>query len=217
MPIFLCLAHELIHAYHNSYGKNARGSAHYPSVDPVLWTDKEEYHTIVGFPSKKAVRTLPKITENAIRRAFGFHERFSHLGTSNNCGNLIEKCSRLIQSKCNNWILQFNPLILPTPCKKPEINIKITQLKDPFEIKYFPYMKNIFIQTNSQCPEFAESVKQILKSIEKSKVMAKIVNGNKSVWINHSSKENTRSDIYLTFEEIKLMQQLDKAELAIGF
>lgn len=77
MPFFLSLAHELIHALHNSYGKN---KAFQKTVDRHVWSSDEEYHTIEGFPSKKATRAEPKITENAIRREHNLPERYGHAG-----------------------------------------------------------------------------------------------------------------------------------------
>jgi Effector protein len=69
-PSFIDLAHELIHACHNSYGKNAK-EEEYPSIDKGFWTNPEEYKTIFGFENTK-------ITENRIRKEHGLQERFSH-------------------------------------------------------------------------------------------------------------------------------------------
>lgn len=74
-PNFVSLAHELIHACHNSYGKNRTFST---GCDSTVWTDPEEYHTIMGFPSKNPDRKTPKITQNAILAALGLPERISH-------------------------------------------------------------------------------------------------------------------------------------------
>lgn len=74
-PTFINFAHELIHAYHNSKGKCA-DNLH--TVDRMVWTDDEEYKTIMGPESKNPNRKTPKITENAILAACGLPERFSH-------------------------------------------------------------------------------------------------------------------------------------------
>ena len=76
-PPLVDFAHELIHAYHNSRGKNARNLFR---CDTLVWSNDEEYHTIMGFPSKKPDRKTPKITENAILAALGLPERFGHKG-----------------------------------------------------------------------------------------------------------------------------------------
>jgi len=76
IPFFITLAHELIHAYHNTYGKNKR---HEFTMDTRVWSTDEEYKTIVGFPSKKPFRMEPKITENTIRREHRLPERFGHI------------------------------------------------------------------------------------------------------------------------------------------
>jgi hypothetical protein len=70
-PFYIRLAHELIHAYHNSRGRNKA----FVISDIVFnivyasgkFTNAEEYNTIIGLPTKKVQRTKPKITENAIR------------------------------------------------------------------------------------------------------------------------------------------------------
>jgi hypothetical protein len=74
-PFFLMLIHELIHAYHNAYGKNLRDSCTHLSK---VWTNDEEFETIAGIDTKKRDRELPKITENAFRRIFKLPLRFSH-------------------------------------------------------------------------------------------------------------------------------------------
>ncbi|MBS0656111.1 MAG: hypothetical protein JSR46_10065, partial [Verrucomicrobia bacterium] len=61
-PPFIFLAHELIHGYHHARGKAATSHL----CDKLVWTNDEDYHTIMGFPSKKQNRSPPKITENAI-------------------------------------------------------------------------------------------------------------------------------------------------------
>jgi hypothetical protein len=75
-PSFAILAHELIHAYHNSVGKNADNTHR---CDSFVWANDEEYHTIMGFPSKKPGRLTPKITENAILAELGLPERFGEV------------------------------------------------------------------------------------------------------------------------------------------
>ncbi len=77
-PFFITLAHELIHAYHNSYGKN-KGDAT-SCCDSKVWTGDAEYKTIVGLPSKKSDRKRPKISENAIRQEHKLPLRYTHLG-----------------------------------------------------------------------------------------------------------------------------------------
>lgn len=72
---FITLAHELIHAYHFSYG---RGKTHAQSFPAEVWTNDEEFSTIVGLPSKKLIRLFPKICENNIREEHGIPSRFSH-------------------------------------------------------------------------------------------------------------------------------------------
>jgi len=78
-PIFVDLAHELIHAYHNSSGKNAKN---FFRCETLVWIKDEEYHTIMGFPSKKMDRTTPKITENAILSSLGLPERLGYINPS---------------------------------------------------------------------------------------------------------------------------------------
>ncbi len=216
MPVFLSLAHELIHAYHNSYGKNAANGDRYPTVDLSLWTTKEEYHTIQGFPSKKGSRSRPKITENAIRRELGFHERFSHLGVIKGYFNNIAKCSRLIQKK----IAVFN--LIPTTYKRAKINVKHHKSDNPLrENKYHPYLKNIYIQSNAPCPHFTERIKQALDKMEFSeeekKQLDKIADGAKIVFINYmdpsmnslSRRINGTSDIFISLsDDIDLAQRL---------
>lgn len=75
IPNYVVLFHELTHAYHVLYKK--RSVTH--QADPLIWASDEEYHTIMGFPSKNPGRTTPKITENAFRKAEGLPERFGHI------------------------------------------------------------------------------------------------------------------------------------------
>jgi len=79
-PSYIDFAHELIHAYHNTQGKNARLGT---KCDKFVWSNDEEYHTIMGFISKKTGRKSPKITENAILSALGLPERFGHASFEN--------------------------------------------------------------------------------------------------------------------------------------
>jgi len=53
MPAFLALAHELIHAYHSSNGKSVTNATakQLSECAEKWWTDREEVHTIRGFPS----------------------------------------------------------------------------------------------------------------------------------------------------------------------
>jgi len=74
-PFFVDIAHELIHACHNATGRCASNN---DRSDSLVWSNDEEYHTIMGFPSKHSDRKHPKITENAILSAIGLPERFSH-------------------------------------------------------------------------------------------------------------------------------------------
>lgn len=82
-PFHIMLAHELIHGYHNSRGK-CRGKQLIPDknqqvIDFVeIWGNEEEYSTIIGLPSKKPDRKIPKISENAIRQEHGLVARFSY-------------------------------------------------------------------------------------------------------------------------------------------
>jgi hypothetical protein len=64
-PFFINLGHELIHAMHNQRGENdqTNGAPSDPAYD-----DREEEQTIDG----------PGISENALRRQFGFRRRFGH-------------------------------------------------------------------------------------------------------------------------------------------
>jgi hypothetical protein len=75
LPNYIVLFHELTHAYHVLSGKRSITTR----SDLLIWGSDEEYHTIVGFPSKNSTRTTPKITENAFRRAEGLPERFGHI------------------------------------------------------------------------------------------------------------------------------------------
>lgn len=77
-PAFLGLAHELIHAYHSANGKNAR-TEDLAECSRSWWSNREEIHTIKGFPSKNPSRSKPKISENAIRKEHGYPERFGHI------------------------------------------------------------------------------------------------------------------------------------------
>lgn len=69
-PFFVKLAHELIHALHNSHGKNNGYST------CGVWSNQEELKTI--YPEVDLKRTKPKISENAIRAEHGLPLRFSH-------------------------------------------------------------------------------------------------------------------------------------------
>ena len=70
MPPFLNLAHELIHASHCVDGARAPDLGR---ANKLVWSNDEEYNTIMGFPSES-----PSITENAFRAELGLPERFSH-------------------------------------------------------------------------------------------------------------------------------------------
>jgi hypothetical protein len=70
------LGHELIHAYHNSYGLN---QSNLPMADTKIWTNQEEYNTIMG---NTLVDGPTPICENAIRKERGLPERFSHWGAN---------------------------------------------------------------------------------------------------------------------------------------
>jgi len=78
-PAFVDFGHELIHAYHNSKGKRVINIFR---CDTLIWSNDEEYHAIMGFPSKKENRKTPKITENAILSSLGLMERFGHISQS---------------------------------------------------------------------------------------------------------------------------------------
>lgn len=75
-PSYISLAHELIHAYHNSYGRNRQN---HPFQDTEIWKNAEEYNTIVGYPSKKPRFSNLKITENNIRKEHSLPLRLTHL------------------------------------------------------------------------------------------------------------------------------------------
>lgn len=95
------LAHELIHAYHYAKKNDAsdRGRA-----DGIVWTRDEEYHTIMGFPSKREGRTIPKVTENALLAEMGLPERFSHLVPCEKIDPLFHKrtelAANIYKTKC---------------------------------------------------------------------------------------------------------------------
>lgn len=76
MPFFITLAHELIHAYHNAYGKSRRTSK---TCDRAIWSSDEEYHTITGLHADVPDRK-PRITENSIRKEHGLPLRYGHQG-----------------------------------------------------------------------------------------------------------------------------------------
>lgn len=73
---FTVLGHELIHAMHASYGTVLPSSLN--KSDKCIWSDDEEYNTIVGFPSKTHEITP---TDNRIRREHNVKERSTHNGT----------------------------------------------------------------------------------------------------------------------------------------
>lgn len=66
-PFFLALGHELIHAFHNEKGTNARDQV--PSN--AAWDNKEEENTINGAKG---------VTENKLRKEHGLGKRFGHGG-----------------------------------------------------------------------------------------------------------------------------------------
>lgn len=116
-PFYMILAHELIHAYHASYGK-----VRLVSEDIIeqknLWTDMEEHKTIIGNPSKNPMRNRSKIHENAIRKEHHLPLRYSHI----NGKNLSKKesseikmtaQSHQIQSIFNQQIFGENPFGVP--------------------------------------------------------------------------------------------------------
>jgi len=80
IPFFIKLAHELIHAYHNSYGKNIKWKD--SSRCKEDWTNPEEIKTVMGAGYGNYARSKPKICENAIREEHGLPLRFSHHGAN---------------------------------------------------------------------------------------------------------------------------------------
>jgi hypothetical protein len=68
------LVQGLIQGYHNARGKNAAKSH---CVDKLIWKTDEHYHAIMGFPSKKSDRKMPKITVNSILRELHRPAKFS--------------------------------------------------------------------------------------------------------------------------------------------
>ena len=62
-PFYVTVAHELIHALHNAYGKNRHDSY---ICNPAVWSNDEEFMTIA--------------LENDLRREKGLTERYSHWG-----------------------------------------------------------------------------------------------------------------------------------------
>lgn len=101
-PGFVDFAHELIHAYHNSKGKNAKDIFR---CDTLVWIRDEEYHTIMGFPSKKINRKTPKITENAILAAIGLPERFGYVSSSSIKPVLYQRM-KLVSQLYNRFCLE---------------------------------------------------------------------------------------------------------------
>jgi hypothetical protein len=95
IPPFLMLAHELIHAYHSSNGKNVANATakQLSECAKQFWTNREEVHTIRGFPSKNSYRSKPKISEDAIREEHGYPVRFGHVAPL----SPSEKTSPLLQ------------------------------------------------------------------------------------------------------------------------
>ena len=79
-PTWTSLAHEMIHAYHNQNGKNYTNRQ--CKVDKAIWSNAEEYHTMMGFPSKNPYRSpkRPKISQYAIHLEHNIVPRFGHIG-----------------------------------------------------------------------------------------------------------------------------------------
>ncbi len=75
-PRFVDFFHELIHAYHCIRGKTPKSN----QCDQIVWSNDREYKVIMGFPSNKPGRKIPKITENAFRIEQRLAPRFSHHG-----------------------------------------------------------------------------------------------------------------------------------------
>ena len=69
-PVFITLGHELIHAKHNSEGRNKR-KLHAPKEARKGYSNKEEFQTIQS----------GEITENDLRNEHGLPRRFTHQGT----------------------------------------------------------------------------------------------------------------------------------------
>ena len=107
-PSSAVLAHELIHVYHHTKGKLAPNAGR---SDGMVWSNDEEYHTIMGFSSKKIGRTIPKITENAILSEMGLPERFSHLASATeelNTNSILRKRIELAAKIYNDRCLELN-------------------------------------------------------------------------------------------------------------
>lgn len=68
LPNFVRLAHELIHVLHHMTNTNCREENR---TDRMIWTNDEEYSTIVGF-------TEDAITEHAFERELGIPLRLGH-------------------------------------------------------------------------------------------------------------------------------------------
>lgn len=108
-PRFVNLVHELIHGYHNGRGKKPN-SIH---CDQIAWSNDSEYKVIMGFPSKKIERAIPKITENAFRLAQGLQPRFSH---------------HYFEYLNNNPVIYSHVKLLAKACYQNEFPLQINQM-----------------------------------------------------------------------------------------
>lgn len=96
-PYYIVLGHELIHAMHASYGKVFSCSSN--EVDRCVWSNNEEYNTIVGFPSKNPKQAKPKITDNALRREHHVRERSTHNGAVETANNFASSLFRSLPTQ----------------------------------------------------------------------------------------------------------------------
>lgn len=71
-PLRIELMHELLHVLHNAQGTNRAAVALTGGLNPMLWTNGEEYATIAG----------GDLTENALGAEIGLPDRYGHSGLS---------------------------------------------------------------------------------------------------------------------------------------
>ncbi len=123
-PFFMILVHELIHAYHNSYGKSRD-----QSQCGDIWTNREEYKTIIGHPSKKSHRTKSKISENAIRAEHQLPLRYSHLGFEGTSTDKLkevklEATAHQVTSIFQQVVVGQSSYQVPAPVKVHQVSLK---------------------------------------------------------------------------------------------
>ena len=78
-PFWISLAHELIHAYHNSYGRNCQRQDLELPFKRNVWKSPEELKTITGWSGieDEGGRVRQAISENAIRLEHNLPLRYS--------------------------------------------------------------------------------------------------------------------------------------------